>query len=69
MKPPPPNPNDAAARAAMREHAAQYQPVTEQQGERIIAEWHNEDDRTFSIDEVKRWFKVALPLSEAARRE
>jgi hypothetical protein len=69
MKPPPPNPAAVQARAEMMEYNAQYQPVVPAHGERIIAEWHCDNDRTFTIDEVVRWFKMARPLSEAARRE
>lgn len=68
MVTPPPNPNDAQARSAMMQHNAQVKPPEQHHGEVIIAEWHNESDRTFTIEEVRRWFKVAMPLSEAARR-
>lgn len=63
---PPPNPNDTQARAAMMQHNAQIKPVEQHHGEVIIAEWHLETDRTFTIDEAKRWFKVARLLMIAA---
>lgn len=66
---PPPNPNAAAARADMREYNAAIKPLAEHRGEVIIEEWHRQGDRTFTVEEVKRWFVVAAPLSEAARRE
>lgn len=66
---PPPNPNAATARADMMQHNATIKPVEEHHGETVIAEWHNDGDRTFTIADVTRWFKIAMPLSEAARRE
>lgn len=65
---PPPNPNDAQARADMQEYNAAIKPLVEHRGEVVLVEWHKQGDRTFTIDEVKRWFVVAAPLSEAARR-
>lgn len=38
---------------------------TPHHGETVIIEWHRDDDRTFTIEEVRRWFKVATPLAKA----
>lgn len=69
MVTPPLNPNAEQARAAMLQHNAQVKPPEPHRGETVIMEWHRDDDRTFTIEEVRRWFKIAMPLSEAARRE
>lgn len=51
----------------MQSSGANNTSVTESNhGETVIAEWHRETERTFTIDEVKRWFKIAIPLMKAA---
>lgn len=68
MRQAPPNPKAAAALAEMREYNAQYMEAEAPQSETILFEWHRDGDRTFTIEAVRRWFKIAMPLSEAAHR-